>query len=107
MFPIFESFSVNDLIKPGLSFFARFVSALASGAILKYLSPQRLISVITGSTFSRSNYYRAAADYTRKIGGRLFAGVNVSARKVTEAGLDPDADFSGSLFIRYRFGDVQ
>lgn len=65
------------------------------------------ISVITGHTFSRSNYYRAAADYTRKLGGRLFAGVNVSARKVTEAGLDPDADFSGSLFIRYRFGDVQ
>jgi len=65
------------------------------------------ISVITGHSFSRSNYYRAAADYTRKLGGRLFAGVNVSARKVTEAGLDPDADFSGSMFIRYRFGDVQ
>ena len=65
------------------------------------------ISVITGRTFSRSNYYRAAADYTRKLGGRLFAGVNVSARKVTQAGSDPDADFSASLFIRYRFGDVQ
>ena len=65
------------------------------------------ISVITGSTFSRSNYYRAAADYTRKLGGRLFAGVNVSARKRTQTGSDPDADFSGSLFIRYRFGDAQ
>jgi hypothetical protein len=65
------------------------------------------ISVITGRTFSRSNYYRAAADYTRKIGNRWYGGVNVAARKLTEAGQDPDADFSGSLFIRYRFGDVQ
>jgi hypothetical protein len=65
------------------------------------------ISVITGHTFSRTNYYRAAADYTRKLGGRWFAGANVAARKLTEAGPDPDADFSGSLFIRYRFGDVQ
>jgi hypothetical protein len=32
--------------------------------------------------------------------------VNVAARKLTEAGPDPDADFSASLFIRYRFGDV-
>jgi hypothetical protein len=64
------------------------------------------ISVIAGQTFSRSNYYRAAADYTRKIGNRLFGGVNVAARKLTEAGPDPDADFSASLFIRYRFGDV-
>jgi hypothetical protein len=63
--------------------------------------------VITGRTFSRSNYYRAAADYTRKIGNRWYGGVNVAARKLTEAGQDPDADFSGSLFIRYRFGDVQ
>jgi hypothetical protein len=65
------------------------------------------ISVIVGRTFSRSNYYRAAADYTRRIGDRWFGGVNLAARKLTQAGLDPDADFSGSLFIRYRFGDVQ
>jgi hypothetical protein len=65
------------------------------------------ISVITGHTFSRSNYYRAAADYTRRIGSRWFGGVNVAARKLTEAGPDPKADFSGSLFVRYRFGDVQ
>jgi hypothetical protein len=63
-------------------------------------------SVITGQTFSRSNYYRAAADYTRKLGSRWFGGVNVAARKLTEAGPDPKADFSTSLFIRYRFGDV-
>ena len=65
------------------------------------------ISVITGHTFSRSNYYRAAADYTRRLSDRWFGGVNVAARKLTQAGPDPDADFSGSVFIRYRFGDVQ
>jgi hypothetical protein len=65
------------------------------------------ISVITGHTFSRSNYYRAAADYTRRLGSRWFGGVNLAARKLTEAGPDPDTDFSGSLFIRYRFGDAR
>jgi hypothetical protein len=69
-----------------------------------YSSP---ISVISGQTFSRSNYYRAAADYTRKMGSRWFGGVDVSARKLTEAGPDPKADFNASVFVRYRFGDVQ
>lgn len=68
-----------------------------------YSSP---VSVIPGHTFSRSNYYRAAADYTRKLGNHWFGGVNVAARKLTEAGPDPKADVSASLFIRYRFGDV-
>lgn len=64
------------------------------------------IAVITGHTFSRSNYYRAAADYTRKLGSHWFGGANLAARKLTEAGPDPKTDVSGSLFIRYRFGDV-
>jgi hypothetical protein len=37
----------------------------------------------------------------------LFGGINLSGRKLTQNGPDPKADFSGSLFIRYRFGDVQ
>jgi len=69
-----------------------------------YSSP---ISVVTGQTFSSSNYYRAAAAYTRHFGHRWFGGVNLSARQLTEDGPDPKADFNGSLFIRYRFGDVQ
>jgi hypothetical protein len=67
----------------------------------------RPISVITGHTFSRANYYRVASNYTRKIGDRWFGGVDLAARKLTQAGSDPDVDFSGSLFIRYRFGDVR
>lgn len=61
----------------------------------------------TFPSFSRSFYVRGAADYSRRIGDRLFGGVNVSARKVTRNGPDPRADFSGSLFIRYRLGDLQ
>jgi hypothetical protein len=65
------------------------------------------ISIVAGQTFSRANYYRAAGSYARRIGTRLFAGVNVAARKLSQSGPDPDADFNASVFIRYRFGDVQ
>jgi hypothetical protein len=64
------------------------------------------LSVVSGQTFSTSNYYRVAAAYTRGFGHRLFGGVNLAARKLTESGPDPKADLDGSLFIRYRFGDV-
>jgi len=67
----------------------------------------RPVSFVTGPTFSRANYYRAAAAYTRRFGGRLFGGVNLAARKLTERGPDPKADINASLFVRYRFGDVQ
>lgn len=70
----------------------------------RYSSP---VSVISGRTFSSATYYRAAAAYTRHISDRWFGGVNLAARKLTEKGPDPKADFMGSLFIRYRFGDVQ
>jgi hypothetical protein len=69
-----------------------------------YSSP---ISVVTGHSFSSATYYRSAAAYTRRISDRWFGGVNLAARKLTEDGPDPKADLSGSLFIRYRFGDVQ
>ncbi len=67
----------------------------------------RPTSVIIGQPFSSATYYRASGEYSRKIGRRLFAGVDLSARKLAETGPDPKTDVSGSLFIRYRFGDVQ
>jgi hypothetical protein len=69
-----------------------------------YSSPSSLLS---GNAFSSSTYFRAAAGYTRQFGHRLFGGINLAARKVTENGPDPKADFNGSVFIRYRFGDLQ
>lgn len=60
------------------------------------------------SSSSDANYLRAAADYTRHMGDRLFAGASLSARKDSLRGrLDPKADVSGSLFIRYRLGDIK
>jgi len=70
----------------------------------RYSNPVILVS---GQSFTRATYARAVANYTRKIGNRLFGGVNLSARKISETGPDPDADVSGSVFLRYRFGDVQ
>ena len=70
----------------------------------RYSNPTILLA---GPIFSHATYLRAAADYSRKIGRRLFAGVDLAARKVTQTGPDPSADLSLSAFIRYRFGDVQ
>lgn len=64
-------------------------------------------SFVVGQTFSRGTYLRAVADYTRRFGNRLFGGLDLSARKLVESGPDPRTDLSASLFIRYRFGDVQ
>ncbi len=63
------------------------------------------ISVVPGRNFPNETYYHAAGEYSRNIGRRLFAGANVSARKL--AGGGANADVSGSLFIRYRLGDVK
>ena len=52
-------------------------------------------------------YYHAAATYSRRIGDRLFGGLNLAARKLTQSGPDPDTDLNVSLFIRYRLGDKQ
>jgi hypothetical protein len=74
-----------------------------SAGIDHFSSP---ISVLSGQTFSTSTYYRAAADYSRRIGHRWFGGINLAARKLAEHGPDPNGDVSASLFIRYRFGDL-
>jgi hypothetical protein len=65
------------------------------------------LSFVSGQTFSTSTYYRAAAAYTRSFGHRFFGGLNFAARKLAQRGPDPKADFNASLFIRYRFGDLQ
>jgi hypothetical protein len=75
-----------------------------SAGVDHYSSP---VSVIIGQPFSSATYYRASAEYSRRIGNRLFGGVDVSVRRLAPPGPDPKMDLSGSLFIRYRFGDVQ
>jgi hypothetical protein len=53
-----------------------------------------------------SNYFDLAGTYNRKIGNRLSAGADVSVRKLAQDGPDPEMDLSGSLFLRYRLGDI-
>jgi len=65
------------------------------------------ISVLVGRTFSSATYYRAAASYSHRFGTRLFGGVNLAARKLTQNGPDPKTDLNASLFLRYRFGNAQ
>lgn len=70
----------------------------------RYSNPTLVTNVYS---FERATYLRAAADYSRRIGNRLFAGATLAARKVGQRGPDPRADVSGSLFIRYRLGDIR
>ena len=70
----------------------------------RYTSPT---AFVVGTSFSRATYFRAAADYSRRFGGRWYGGVNLAARKISEDGPDPKADVTGSLSIRYRIGDIQ
>ena len=53
-----------------------------------------------------SNYYRLAASYSRKINARLSGGVDIGARSLRREGVDPDTDISGTVFVRYRIGDL-
>jgi hypothetical protein len=55
----------------------------------------------------RSTFYTLSGSYDRQINDRFFAGVNVAARKLATTGQDPNADIGGSLFVRYRIGDVR
>lgn len=70
----------------------------------RYSNPVILVS---GISFNHATYARAVVNYSRNISKRWFGGINLSARKVTQTGPNPDADFTASLFIRYRFGDIR
>ncbi|NUT01647.1 MAG: hypothetical protein HOP96_11805 [Sphingomonas sp.] len=71
-----------------------------SAGATRYSSDDELVS-----NFS-STYLRAAASYSRKINGRLSGGADVSVRSLMADGPDPDPDLTGTLFVRYRLGDL-
>lgn len=64
-------------------------------------------SLVDDSEFGRQTYLRASGAYTRKLGPRLLAGVNVAARSLQRDGPDPKPDVSGSVFVRWRVGDLR
>lgn len=53
-----------------------------------------------------SDYFRAGVSYSRRLNDRLFAGAEISGRGLKQFGPNPNADLSGSVFIRYRLGDI-
>jgi|tagenome__1003787_1003787.scaffolds.fasta_scaffold20984602_6 hypothetical protein len=53
-----------------------------------------------------STYVSGLVGYDRKVGARLFAGVSAGARKLYQNGPDPRMDFNGSVYLRYRLGDL-
>lgn len=67
---------------------------------------QSVGSFVAPLTIGRSTYLNAAGSYSRKLGGRWYSGLNLSARKLYRDGSDPKADASGSVFLRYRLGDL-
>jgi hypothetical protein len=70
----------------------------------RYSNPVILVS---GEAFNRAIYMRGVVNYSHRISDRWFGGVNLSARKVTQTGPDPNADLAASIFVRYRFGDLR
>lgn len=75
-----------------------------SANVNRYSNPT---SFVSGQSFVRSTYLRGAASYSRRIGNRLFAGADLAARKILLTGPDPKADLTGTLFVRYRLGDIR
>lgn len=54
-----------------------------------------------------SDYFDFTGSYARNFKNpRLSGGVDLSFRKLVQTGPDPDMDLSGSLFVRYRLGDL-
>jgi hypothetical protein len=63
------------------------------------------VSRILNTRFT-STYVSGLVGYDRKVGARLFAGVSAGARKLYQNGPDPRTDVNGSLYLRYRLGDL-
>ena len=60
-----------------------------------------------GGVEQKSGFYSLTAGYDRVFGDRLSGGVNLSARRLVVSGPNPRADVGGSLYLRYRIGDLR
>ena len=54
----------------------------------------------------KTNHFGLLASYSRMINQRLSGGVDLSARSLHREGVDPDTDITGTVFVRYRIGDL-
>lgn len=60
---------------------------------------------LNGNNFS-TTYVSAVVGYDRKVGRRIYAGVQGGVRKLFQDGPDPKMDFNASVYLRYRLGDL-
>ena len=54
----------------------------------------------------KTTYLRVAASYSRMFNERMSGGVDLGARSLRRKGTDADTDITGTVFIRYRIGDL-
>ena len=71
-----------------------------SASYARYISENEIVDDF------KTNYASLAASYSRRLNQRLSAGADVGVRALRNPGPNPDTDFSGSLFLRYRLGDL-
>lgn len=83
---------------------------LGSGETLSFLlSATRFsngVPIDPNFRLQTNNSLSASAAYTRRLSTRLSGGANLTARKLTQPGPDPAVDVSGSVFLRYRLGEL-
>ena len=53
-----------------------------------------------------STYYGVNASFNRRLSQRLSTGINGSVRRIVRTGGGVPTDASGSIFLRYRLGDL-
>lgn len=93
------------------------VTTSGSLSYFRRIGPQDTIQVsLSGSNYTTPNsvdgqkihstLVSAVAGYDRKIGHRLAAGVSLAARRLFQDGPDPNSDLNGTIYVRYRIGDL-
>lgn len=60
---------------------------------------------LPGQNF-QSTYLSTVLGYDHKFGQRFSAGVHLGARELYQPGPNPNTDFNGSLYLRYRIGQL-
>ena len=79
----------------------------ANESIQMAFSVSRYSTTISGLDDVRTTYLTFLTGYDRKLGQRLAVGANAGARRVLFAGRDPKTDYSGTVYLRYRLGDIK
>jgi hypothetical protein len=71
-----------------------------SASVVRYVSDEDLDEKF------KTHHFRFAGSFSSRINPHLSAGADVGVRALRRAGPDPNTDVSGSLFVRYRLGDL-